>query len=579
MNHDTTERDGMRLWRDPVVWLVTAGLVTWSLYLAITVLSWRFQPGVAPKSYPILTTLGLFAGAFAAYVVGIWSALRIRAHRRLMLMIVITSVLFRLPMLVSWPILEIDIYRYLWDGAVVTCGVSPYRYSPAQVLDAEPRAELPTDLRVLVNLRDSDPALAVILGRIHFGELPTIYPPVSQAVFAWSAWTTPSGSSVFQRMVLMKVWLVLFDVGTLLIVLGLLRLAGRHPGWALAYGWCPLVIKEIANTGHLDAIAVFLTTLALFFAMQAVQSRYRHPIARTVLAVLFWALGFGAKLYPIVLAPLLFLVLLRHRGWRWATCAAVPGVLLAAILIWPMLPDSAHGVERGQTAPPAGDVPPIPTDADGAAAARPIAQDPSGGLKAFLRHWEINDFLFMIVVENLKPSNERMHAPAWFVVMPRTWRTRLVRRPADRLSVSPPALAFLFARGITLAVFVLLTLILAWRAAATQDVEATLRAALLTLAWFWLLAPTQNPWYWTWVMPLVMFGRCRAWLAVSGMVLIYYLRFWLTNHYSSISFCDATYSGQAFFDYVVVWLEFVPWFIWLTVECTWRTWRMARHVV
>jgi len=41
----------------------------------------------------------------------------------------------------------------------------------------------------------------------------------------------------------------------------LLRDIGMSPDWADALGWCPLALKEFANTDHLDAIAVFFTTL------------------------------------------------------------------------------------------------------------------------------------------------------------------------------------------------------------------------------------------------------------------------------------------------------------------------------
>ena len=34
--------------------------------------------------------------------------------------------------------------------------------------------------------------------------------------------------------------------------------------------------------------------------------------------------------------------------------------------------------------------------------------------------------------------------------------------------------------------------------------------AFLVLAWFWLLSPTQNPWYWTWALPLVMRSSSAA---------------------------------------------------------------------
>jgi len=111
--------------------------------------------------------------------------------------------------------------------------------------------------------------MAVILNRIHFGELPTIYPPVSQAAFALCAWLTPSAASLVTRLVLMKAWFVACDVLTLLVVIRLLRLSNRPIGLALAYAWCPLLLKEIANSGHLDSLAFLLTTLAAYFAAQA----------------------------------------------------------------------------------------------------------------------------------------------------------------------------------------------------------------------------------------------------------------------------------------------------------------------
>jgi hypothetical protein len=45
-------------------------------------------------------------------------------------------------------------------------------------------------------------------------------------------------------------------------------LTGRHLGWSLAYAWCPLAVKEVANTGHLDSIPVFLTVLAVHFGVK-----------------------------------------------------------------------------------------------------------------------------------------------------------------------------------------------------------------------------------------------------------------------------------------------------------------------
>jgi hypothetical protein len=126
--------------------------------------------------------------------------------------------------------------------------------------------------------------------------------------------------------------------------------------------------------------------------------------------------------------------------------------------------------------------------------------------------------------------------------------------------------AFLVMRFLTLAAFSLIVLLLIRRAWRLSDPAVWLSAAFLSLAWFWLLSPTQNPWYWIWSLPLVMFGRSRAWLVVSGLVMIYYLRFWLSGHWADQPVLGTAYPGATFFDFVVTWIEFGPWFVWLVWE-------------
>ena len=130
----------------------------------------------------------------------------------------------------SHPIQEVDIYRYCWDGAVLSEGVSPFRYSPWRIHNAfaaEPEFTLPdADPKEIaaIRLRDSDPGLATVLQRVHFSELTTIYPPASQVVFAAADRTTPKGSTVRQRLLVMKLWIVLFDIGTMIVLAAILAL-------------------------------------------------------------------------------------------------------------------------------------------------------------------------------------------------------------------------------------------------------------------------------------------------------------------------------------------------------------------
>lgn len=551
----------------PLATLITLAVVLTCAYAALAALSFRFAPGSEPTERPIPALLGLFGITFLCYLIAIRVALKVTVGTRLMAAILLTSIVIRAVSLVSWPVLEIDIYRYIWDGAVTLEGTSPYRYSPEQVLSGRPHAHLPEDLRRLVELRDARAALDAILSRIHYSELPTIYPPVSQAVFALAVLVTPAKAGVFGHVLVMKGMLVLFDLATVLVVIGLLRLAGKHIGWAIAYGWCPLVIKEVANTGHLDSLAVLLTTLALYFAVQPLACEVRGRSGRVQMAVaaVLLALAVGAKLYAVVLAPLFVLIWIRTRGWGPATVATSVFLATTALILWPMLPGLGPHDAGKLTA--VGARPPVPVDT---AALKP--QDPSAGLKAFLRRWEMNDFLFLLVVENLKPTADlEPSRRAWFSIVPEDWKAPLRWVLSSRLAMSDSEAAFVLARITTGAVFVLIGGLLLWNASGSDDPAVWLRVAFLTLAWLWLLSPTQNPWYWTWALPLVMFARSRAWLAASGLVMIYYLRFWLIYHWPEPPVLGTPYPGAAFFDFVVTWIEFGPWFLWLTWDAICRT--------
>ena len=104
-----------------------------------------------------------------------------------------------------------------------------------------------------------------------------------------------------------------------------------------------------------------------------------------VVAAVLLALGVGAKLYPVALAPMFVLIWSRTRGWRWAMIATITFLVVAVIVLWPMVP-AKHGECPQDAGQPVADgaVPPLPVDTTGVE-----PQDPSGGLKAFLRRWEM----------------------------------------------------------------------------------------------------------------------------------------------------------------------------------------------
>ena len=542
--------------------------VTWCIYLAIT-LSARSLYVTESGSHLLLVLLALFGCACGCYFFAIRLALHAPQTERLVALIVGTGILFRVTMLLSNPIEEIDLYRYLWDGAVATQGVSPFRYSPQQVLAAPSDASLPHDLARLVRLRDRSPEMAAILKRIHFGELPTIYPLVSQAVFALCTWLTPSSASLVTRLMLMKAWFVVCDLLTLWVVIRLLKLGNRPIGLALVYAWCPLLLKEIANSGHLDSLAFLLTTLAVYLAAQILfaPQQIKSVQMTAILSAAILALSVGAKIYPLILAPLLFASFVRRIGWRRTLIPALTFGLLLAALAWPMWPTrTATAVATSENAPaaPFSDAPPLPPEE-----VSTDPRDPSQSLRAFLSRWEMNDFLFAIVIENLRPtSNLPARQVAWFSVLPQQLRVALISR-AVAFGIDEQQSPFFATRGLTSLAFLGLALWFASQAANAPSVSDWLTAAFLTIAWFWLLLPTQNPWYWTWAIPLLPFARSRVWWALSGLAFIYYLRFWFASQFPDTPLLGTGYTGPWFFDFVITWIEFVPWFVVLMIG-SWR---------
>ncbi len=141
--------------------------------------------------------------------------------------------LARLVLLPLAPELSDDIYRYLWDGHVLASGINPYGHAPA------------------------DEALASIRtpwhGEINHPELPTIYPPLAQLLFA--AVATAGGGAILAGKLL---WLG-FDLGCGLLLHRIAERTGRNPAPVLVwYLWSPLLIVETAWSAHFDAVGLFL---------------------------------------------------------------------------------------------------------------------------------------------------------------------------------------------------------------------------------------------------------------------------------------------------------------------------------
>jgi hypothetical protein len=209
--------------------------------------------------------IGLLLLAGILYVISVFLVERFRLGRAAMIVILGSTVLFRLVLLPATPSLSDDVYRYQFDGRVQRAHLNPYVAYPHS-----------PELAYLLNPDNPEPP----------GEdTPTIYPPLSE--FAFRMIETVSG---YKRVSTM---LDLACVGMLLLLLA----ARKQPlHRVLAYAWNPTVLISFAMCGHFDALAIVTLLAALFFVMTD------RP-ARSIAAL---ALSFLSKFFPVLLLPAFF---------------------------------------------------------------------------------------------------------------------------------------------------------------------------------------------------------------------------------------------------------------------------------
>jgi len=202
-----------------VIQLAIYGVIAW--------LSPHFDFYAKEVDRPLVTVVCLLSPNFVLHLWSLSLYLKLPDSTRLGWRIVLVGLLMRAILIGSTPIQEVDIYRYMWDGVVVTQAISPFRYPPLTIADEEHLA-IESDVNTLRSLVASDAGIREVLHRVHYPELPTVYPPASQLVFAAAAMVTPGHSSVATRLLIMKSWIVAFDLASLGCIWLLLRHFGKH---------------------------------------------------------------------------------------------------------------------------------------------------------------------------------------------------------------------------------------------------------------------------------------------------------------------------------------------------------------
>src|SRR5215469_283473 len=206
--------------------------------------------------------IGLLLLAGILYVVAVFLVERFRLGKAAMIVIVSSTVLFRLVLLPASPSLSDDVYRYQWDGRVQRAHLNPYVAIPHS-----------PELASLLNPDNPEPPGI---------DTPTIYPPLSE--FAYRMIETVPGYKYVST---------ILDLACIGMLLALLAAMKRPLHRVLAYAWNPAVLISFAMSGHFDPLAIVMFLAALFFLVTD----------RPGLSIIALALSFLSKFFPVLLLP------------------------------------------------------------------------------------------------------------------------------------------------------------------------------------------------------------------------------------------------------------------------------------
>lgn len=424
---------------------------------AIAWLQWRDPADVRIHGTATLALLGAWAVAWAVALLCLS-----RGGAGSMRAVWIVAIALRVLLLPATPPFSGDVWRYLWEGKVLAAGFSPYALAPEAYAGSWLAAG--DGLWRLIN----------------HPEIPAIYPPGAQAVFQLVArlWYAP---------VAMKAAMVVFDLGVLFLLGELLRRRGRDPRWALVWAWSPLVVFEVAGSGHLDVMA------ALFILIWLERLEGRREVTASV------ALGFAiaAKLVPALLLP----VALRWHRRRWTVLLAP---LVAGAMYVPFL-DLRTALRPGP----------------GATVAERLGLGPvSQALHEYGTRWRHNESVFWPLYE-AAIGIARAATPDgvdWSTATGTLQRAAVLARAADegRAGHRDNSAAFLLARRAAGALFLLGLGAVIWRARSPEG------AALGTLGLWIVLSPVVHPWYLLMLIPLATLSRRWSWIVLGTLSLLTY---------------------------------------------------------
>jgi alpha-1,6-mannosyltransferase len=277
---NTVPQNSSRFFQNSIV--ILAGIILATIY---SILAVKSNADISMGILDFLSGYWLAAGVLLVF----WFYLGEKKVEITYSAVFFWAIVFRIIGIAGSPILEDDFYRYLLDGCLFVSSGSPYGIPPASLFSGNALS----------------PECQAALNWVNNPDLPTIYGPLLQYLFALSHLLSPANINFLQSI------LVIFDLGLIFAMSKFVT-----PRNLLIYAWCPLAIKEIAFTAHPDIVGALLVFMAF-------GARYH---AKSMTAAIIISLACAAKIFAFLALPFF---IFRQPPKIWLT---VFGVLLLLYL-------------------------------------------------------------------------------------------------------------------------------------------------------------------------------------------------------------------------------------------------------
>ena len=222
------------------------------------------------------------------------------------------GITFRLLFIAILPNLSQDFYRFIWDGRLISQGISPYLFTPENYIE-----DASNSFGAIINQAQELYNGMGSLNGSHFSN----YPPINQLCFSIASVFTEK--SILGSAVLLRFIIILADLGILFIGKKLLLKLHLNPNQIFWYFLNPFIIIELTGNLHFEGVMLFFLIASLYLLHQK----------KWLGAAFLLGISISIKLIPLLLLPLYYKWFINNLNKGYFKLAGFYFIVLGTVIL------------------------------------------------------------------------------------------------------------------------------------------------------------------------------------------------------------------------------------------------------